>query len=90
LAKRLNVRTMSASNASTLEKRDIVRGAAILAATLGDAPEPPKPPRVDPVREALHALGPLGDVAGRLDRLEAALLRPAPPPANPLGGNNQT
>ena len=90
LAKRLNVRTMSASNASTLEKRDIVRGAAILAATLGDAPEPPKPPRVDPVREALHSLGPLGDVAGRLDRLEAALLRPAPPPANPLGGNNQT
>ena len=53
LAKRLNVLTMSAAAATTLERQDVVAGARILAATLGDAkpsrgaPPPPPPPRPD-------------------------------------------
>ena len=96
LAKRLNVLTMSADTASTLEKRDIVQGAAILAATLGDAhdsaPTPPPPPRRSSLppgfEDALKALGPVTAINERLDRLEKALSeRPPPSPTNPWANN---
>ena len=94
LAKRLNVLTMSADTASTLEKRDVVQGAQILAATLGDAhdtvPTPPPPPRRLPsgFEDALKALGPLTKIGERLDRLEKAMQRPEPPRDNPWADNN--
>ena len=95
LAKRLNVLTMSADTASTLEKRDIVQGAQILAATLGDAhdavPTPPPPPRRASLppgfEDALKALGPVTAINERLDRLEKALQRPPPSPTNPWANN---
>ena len=95
LAKRLNVLTMSADTASTLEKRDIVQGAAILAATLGDAhdavPTPPPPQRRSSLppgfEDALKALGPVTAINERLDRLEKALQRPPPNPENPWANN---
>jgi len=95
LAKRLNVLTMSADTASTLEKRDIVQGAQILAATLGDAhdtvPTPPPPPRRSSLppgfEDALKALGPVTAINERLDRLEKAMSRPVPPPENPWANN---
>ena len=96
LAKRLNVLTMSADTASTLEKRDIVQGAQILAATLGDAhdtvPTPPPPPRRSSLppgfEDALKALGPVTAINERLDRLEKALSeRPPPSPTNPWANN---
>jgi SpoVK/Ycf46/Vps4 family AAA+-type ATPase len=94
LAKRLNVLTMSADTASTLEKRDVVQGAQILAATLGDAhdtvPTPPPPPRRLPsgFEDMMKALGPVTAINERLDRLEKAMQRPAPPPENPWADNN--
>ena len=94
LAKRLNVLTMSADTASTLEKRDVVQGAQILAATLGDAhdsaPTPPPPPRRLPsgFEDMMKALGPLSQLNERLDRLEKAMQRPVPPPENPWADHN--
>ena len=95
LAKRLNVLTMSADTASTLEKRDIVQGAQILAATLGDAhdtvPTPPPPQRRASLppgfEDALKALGPVTAINERLDRLEKAIQRPPPNPENPWANN---
>ena len=94
LAKRLNVLTMSADTASTLEKRDVVQGAQILAATLGDAhdtvPTPPPPPRRLPsgFEDMMKALGPVTAINERLDRLEQAMQRPEPPRENPWADNN--
>ena len=69
---------MSADTASTLEKRDVVQGAQILAATLGDAhepvPTPPPPPRRLPsgFEDAMKAAGPVTAINDRADAPEKA------------------
>ena len=85
--RRLNVLTMSADTASTLEKRDVVQGAQILAATLGDAhdsaPTPPPPPRRLPSGfEDMKTLGPLSQLNGAPTG-SSVMQRPAPPRENP-------